>query len=58
MDNPLLIKYLPTHDVSFTRVIGTAKRMRDVAFARVVGGKHATTAGRMRNTNNGTKLKI
>jgi hypothetical protein len=34
MDNILLIKHLPTWDV---------------AVARVVGGKHATTAGRMRD---------
>jgi hypothetical protein len=42
MNNPLLIKYLS---------------IRDVASARVVGGKHATTAGLhlfpKRNTNKG-----
>jgi hypothetical protein len=39
MYNSLTIRHLPTWNV---------------AVARVVGGKHATTAGRMRNTNNGT----
>ncbi|MES2520368.1 MAG: hypothetical protein V4585_19775 [Bacteroidota bacterium] len=27
--------------------------LRGIAVARVVGGKHTTTAGRMRNTNKG-----